>query len=166
MTRCGRDIFIQRSHVTNDSGIEWIRRHLGDAYRLHKVEFADDRAIHIDATFVPLAPGKIMVNPDRPIKALPEIVRRSEWELLPAPRSTMPESHPQYRWFRWLSMNVLSLDERRIIVEANEEPLIRQLRDWGFDPIPCHFRKCYRYGGSFHCATVDVRRRGGLESYF
>jgi len=166
MARCGRDIFIQRSHVTNDAGIEWLRRHLGDAYRLHRVEFDDDRAIHIDATFVPLAPGKIMVNPDRPIKRLPEVVQASGWELLEAPRSTMPESHPQFRWFRWLSMNVLNLDEKRIIVEASEEPLIRQLRDWGFEPIPCKFRQFYRYGGSFHCATVDIRRRGSLKSYF
>jgi glycine amidinotransferase len=22
------------------------------------------------------------------------------------------------------------------------------------------------FGGSFHCATLDVRRRGGLQSYF
>jgi len=166
MVRCGRDIFIQRSHVTNDAGIEWIRRHLGDRYRLHKVEFADDRAIHIDATFVPLAPGKIMVNPDRPIKELPDVLKNSNWELLPAPPSTMKPSHPQYRSFYWLSMNVLNLDEERIIVEASEEPTIKQLRDWGFKPIPCHFRKCYRYGGSFHCATVDVRRRGELQSYF
>ncbi len=166
MVRCGRDIFIQRSHVTNDAGIEWIRRHLGDRYRLHRVEFADDRAIHIDATFVPLAPGKIMVNPDRPIKELPDVLKNSNWELLPAPPSTMKPSHPQYRSFHWLSMNVLNLDEERIIVEASEEPTIKQLRDWGFKPIPCHFRKCYRYGGSFHCATVDVRRRGELRSYF
>jgi glycine amidinotransferase len=39
--RCGRDIFGQRSHVTNALGIEWLRRHLGDAYRLHVLEFAD-----------------------------------------------------------------------------------------------------------------------------
>ncbi len=160
VARLGRDIFIQRSHVTNDAGIEWIRRHLGGDYRVHRVEFADDRAIHIDATFVPLAPGKILVNPDRPIKALPEVLAKSDWELLPAPPSTMRASHPQYRWFRWLSMNILNLDEKRIIVEASEQPMIKQLRDWGFEPIPCHFRSCYRYGGSFHCATLDVRRRG------
>lgn len=166
MARCGKDIFIQRSHVTNDAGIEWIRRHLGDTYNLHKVEFADDRAIHIDATFVPLAPGKVMVNPDRPIKQMPDIFKKAGWDVLTPPRSTMESTHPHYRSFRWLSMNVLNLDEERIIVEASEEPMIKALEDWGFKPIPCHFRKVYRYGGSFHCYTVDVRRRGGLQSYF
>ena len=166
VARCGKDVFVQRSHVTNDAGIEWLRRHLGDKYRVHKVEFDDYRAIHIDATFVPLAPGKVMINPDRPIKELPAVFENSGWDILTPPRSTMPESHPQYHYFRWLSMNVLSLDEERVIVEREEEPMIKALKEWGFKPILCSFRKCYRYGGSFHCATVDIRRRGELKSYF
>lgn len=166
VSRCGRDLFVQRSHVTNGSGIEWLRRHLGDEYRVHQVEFADDRAIHIDATFVPLAPGKVMINPDRPIKELPPVFENSGWDILTPPRSTLPQSNPQYRFFRWLSMNMLNLDEKRVIVEKEEEPMIKALEDWGFEPIPCAFRNCYRYGGSFHCATVDIRRRGSLQSYF
>jgi glycine amidinotransferase len=166
VTRCGRDIFVQRSHVTNDYGIEWLRRHLGDDYRVHRVEFDDYRAIHIDATFVPLAPGRLLANPDRPIKELPEVIATSDWEILEAPRSTLPDSHPWYHSFRWLSMNMLNLDEKRIIVEESEEPTIKALKDWGFEPIPCPFRANYRFGGSFHCATVDVRRDGDLQSYF
>ena len=166
MARCGRDIFIQRSHVTNDMGIEWLQRHYGDQFRFHRMEFDDYRAIHIDATFVPLAPGKVLVNPDRPVKQMPEILAKSGWELLTPPRSTLPKSHPAYHSFRWLSMNMLSLDEKRVIVEASEEPTIKALREWGFEPIPCAFRSNYRYGGSFHCATVDIRRRGELQSYF
>ena len=166
IARCGRDLFIQRSHTTNLFGIEWLKRHLGDEYNVHTVEFDDYRAIHIDATFVPLAPGKLLVNPDRPIKELPDVIRNSDWELLEPPRSTLPTSHPWYHSFRWLSMNMLNLDEKRVIVEKSEEPLIQALRDWGFDPVPCAFRNNYRFGGSFHCATVDIRRRGTLESYF
>ena len=166
MTRCGKDIFVQRSHVTNDMGIEWIRRHLGADYNVHRVEFDDYRAIHIDATFVPLKPGLFLVNPDRPIKQLPDVIKNSDWELMPAPRSTLPENHPWYHSFRWLNMNMLILDEERVIVEASEEPMIKALKDWGMKPIPVPFRSNYKFGGSFHCATVDVRRRGGLQSYF
>jgi len=166
ISRFGKDVFIQKSHVTNDFGIEWLRRHLEPTYNLHVVEFQDDRAIHIDATFVPLAPGKILVNPDRPIKNLPEVFKKGNWEFLTAPRTTMPENFVLYRSFRWLGMNMLSLDEKRILVEKREEPMIRALQGWGFQPIPCSFRANYRYGGSFHCATVDIRRRGTLKSYF
>jgi glycine amidinotransferase len=33
--RFGRDILVQRSHVTNRFGIEWVRRLLGDEFRVH-----------------------------------------------------------------------------------------------------------------------------------
>ncbi|MDB4955286.1 MAG: hypothetical protein JWO36_2855 [Myxococcales bacterium] len=166
ITRCGKDLFVQKSHVTNEFGIEWLRSHLGDTYNVHMVEFADDRALHIDATFVPLAPGKVLVNPDRPLKHVPEVFKRGRWEFLTAPRTTLPAGFQLFTNFQWLSMNMLSLDEKRVIVEESEEPLIKALREWGFDPIPCPFRTNYRYGGSFHCATVDIRRRGTLQSYF
>ena len=52
------------------------------------------------------------------------------------------------------------------MVERREEALIRKLKDWGFQPIPCRFDGFYPFGGSFHCATLDVRRRGELQSYF
>jgi glycine amidinotransferase len=164
--RCGKDIFVQRSHTTNEMGIEWLRRHLGDTYNVHHVEFYDHRAAHIDATFVPLAPGKMLVNPDRPIKKLPAIFKNSGWDLLPCPRTVYPRNLPTFRSFEWLVMNVLSLDEKRIIVEKEEEPFMRALKSWGFEPIPVAFRNCYKHGGSFHCATCDVRRLGILQSYF
>jgi glycine amidinotransferase len=63
-------------------------------------------------------------------------------------------------------MNLLSLDERRVVVESQERELMDALRAWGFEPIPCPFRGFNALGGSFHCATVDVRRRGTLQSYF
>jgi glycine amidinotransferase len=167
ISRCGKDLFIQRSHVTNDMGIEWLRRHLEPrGYRIHRVEFDDYRAIHIDATFVPLAPGKILINPDRPIKELPSILKNSDWELREAPRSTLPKDHPWYYSFKWLSMNVLNIDEKRVITEADEGPMHEFLSDWGFEPIPVPFRNNYSFGGSFHCATVDIKRRGKLQDYF
>lgn len=166
ISRMGRDVFVQKSHTTNDFGIEWLTRHLGDRYRVHKVEFHDYRAIHIDATFVPLAPGRALVNPDRPFQVVPEVLRTGRWELLTPPRTTLPASYPGREAHQWLHLNVLSLDDRRVIVEKSEEPFIRALRDWGFEPIPCAFRSNYGFGGSFHCATVDIRRRGPLRSYF
>ena len=63
-------------------------------------------------------------------------------------------------------MNLLSLDEERIIVEKRQEPLIKALKDWGFKPMACNFENYYPFGGSFHCATADIRRRGTLQSYF
>jgi glycine amidinotransferase len=166
MARFGKDIFIQLSNVTNRTGVEWLERQYGDRYNFHPVQFIDDRPIHIDATFVPLAPGKLMINPDRPIKEMPAMFEKAGWEIFIAPKTAMPPSDHRYAYSKWIHLNVVSLDEKRIIVEKSEEPLIAALKDWGFTPILCNFRDFYPFGGSFHCATVDIRRRGTLQSYF
>jgi glycine amidinotransferase len=161
--RCGRDVFAQRSHVTNDLGIEWIRRHLGDEYRVHMLEFDDDHPMHIDASLMPLAPGRLLINPERVTK-VPEIF--AGWDVLHAPKPIIPVDHPLYMTSRWINMNVIMLDEKRVVIERQDEPMITAMKEWGLTPIPCNFRNFNSFGGSFHCATIDVRRRGTLESYF
>ena len=54
------------SQVTNMMGIEWLRRHLGDDYKIHVVSFEDPNPMHIDATFNIIGPGLVIANPDRP----------------------------------------------------------------------------------------------------
>ena len=66
----------------------------------------------------------------------------------------------------WSSMNGLMLDETRVVCEKTQPSMRRALADWGFEPIPVSFQGYAPFGGSFHCATLDVRRRGTLESYF
>jgi glycine amidinotransferase len=66
----------------------------------------------------------------------------------------------------WVSINVLMLDEKRVIVDRSQVSLIRSLKAWGFDPIAIPFSSYGPFGGSFHCATLDIRRRGSLQRYF
>jgi acyl-CoA synthetase (AMP-forming)/AMP-acid ligase II len=112
---------------------------------------------------LPLAPGKLLANPER-VKRVPAIFK--SWDILWAPRPCLPDAHPLYMTSKWINMNVLSLDHERVIVEKGEETMIKALKVWGFKPIPCPFRNFNSFGGSFHCATLDVRRRGRFESYF
>jgi glycine amidinotransferase len=160
--RCGRDIIAQQSNVTNEFGIAWLRRHLGDTYRIHTLNFNDPHAMHIDATLLPLAPGKLLINPERALE-VPKIFRG--WDVLRAPKPIIPRDHTLYMTSKWINMNVLMLDEQRVIIERQDEPMNEALRNWGFKPIRCNFRHFNSFGGSFHCATLDVRRRGKLESY-
>jgi glycine amidinotransferase len=161
--RCGRDIFGQRSHVTNRFGIDWLQRHLGDTYRVHELQFDDPHPMHIDGTFMPLAPGKVLINPER-VSKIPEMFK--SWDVIVAPPPVLPASNPMYMSSRWVSMNVLMLDEQRVMVERHEEPLAKLLREHGFKPILADFLHFNSFGGSFHCATLDVQRRGELKSYF
>ena len=64
-------------------------------------------------------------------------------------------------------MNVLMLDEKRVIAERHHTGMLRALERVGLRADPVRFLMHYApFGGSFHCATLDVRRRGTLESYF
>lgn len=119
----------------------------------------------LDATFYPLAPGKLLINPER-VRKVPQIFQKSGWDVLVCPEPMMPDSHPMYNCSRWICMNVLMLDEKRVIVSKGEDRLIQAFKEWGFEPIPCSFWNFSPIGGGFHCASVDVRRRGELESYF
>ncbi|MDA1049114.1 MAG: amidinotransferase [Planctomycetota bacterium] len=162
--RCGRDLIGQMSHVTNECGIEWLRRHLGEDYEVHVIKSRSPQAMHIDTTLMPLAPGKVLVNPDWvDLANLPACLQN--WDILIAPRPVPSEKMELRLISSWASMNVLMLDERRVIVEQRQEPMISALREWGFEPIPCPFEDYYPFLGSFHCATLDVRRRGELKSY-
>jgi len=76
--RCGRDLFVIRSNVTNASGIEWLRRHLKDGYCIHEIESRCPNPMHIDTTILPLGPGKILFNPEYlDVDRLPAILKRA-----------------------------------------------------------------------------------------
>ncbi len=162
--RCGRDLFGQLSHTTNQMGIDWLQRHLGDNYHIHLIKNLDPKAWHIDTTFMPLAPGKVLINPEfvNP-KKLPTILK--SWDVLIAPKPVPYKVKPKVM-SNWISINTLMLDEKRIIVEKRQKPLIDALKKWGFEPIPCSFEDFYPLMGGFHCAALDVRRKGELKSYF
>ncbi|MEH6376191.1 amidinotransferase [Streptomyces sp. KLMMK] len=166
--RAGRDLFVTPSNVTNRMGIEWLRRHLGPGYRIHEIESRCRTPMHIDTTFLPLAPGKVLVNPEYiDVDRLPGVLR--SWDVLVAPEPDPIEDRLlriTSMCGKWLNMNVLVLDGHRVVAERHHTRMLRALERWGFEPVPCDLLHYAPFGGSFHCATLDVRRRGTLESYF
>ena len=166
--RCGRDIFVTRSNVTNAMGIEWLRRHLGPGYRIHEIKSRCPNPMHIDTTILPLGPGKVLINPEYiDPDELPDVLKT--WEILVAPDPTPIEDRVlkiTSLCGKWLSMNILMIDEKRVIVDPHHVNMMRAMEKWGFEPIPCEFLHYAAFGGAFHCATLDVRRRGTLQSYF
>ena len=162
--RCGRDLLVQRSNATNLAGIAWLERHLAPAgYRLHLVESRSRQPLHLDTTLMPLGPGRLLVNPEYlDLARLPAFLRG--WELLIAPPPDPPSACGAVDRLtsmcgRWLGMNVLMLDEQRVVVEASARSMVAALRAWGFTPIPCELRAVAPFGGGLHCVTLDIRRR-------
>jgi glycine amidinotransferase len=166
--RFGRDIFWQPDLVINQFGADWLARHLGEDYRIHRVEFDKRTPQHIDTTLVPIRPGIVLINPERPFKKAEEeqLFKTNGWRLIPAPPSVRTGIPAAPDVSNWLSMNVLCLDEKTVIVEAAEDPMAELLKSLGYDIIRCAFDAVFKFGGSFHCCTADVRREGRLRSYF
>lgn len=162
--RCGRDLFMQRSQVTNRLGIRWLREQVGDRFRVHELTFQDQNPVHIDATLVPLRPSLALTNPERPCHQA-EIFKKARWDLVEAVPATIPGNWKMPIATKWLSMNILILDPERALVEKHEEPMQHLLKDLGFQVITLPFRNVYSFGGSFHCVTCDIRRNGQLGDY-
>ncbi|XP_072326387.1 glycine amidinotransferase, mitochondrial-like [Scyliorhinus torazame] len=163
--RAGRDIFVQRSQVTNYLGIEWMRRHLAPTYRLHTISFKDPNPMHIDATFNIIGPGLVLANPERPCNQI-DIFKKAGWTIVSPPRPLMPDDHPLWMGSKWLSMNVLMLDEKRVMVQKNETTIQKMFEKLGIETIKVNISHANSLGGGFHCWTCDIRRRGTLQSYF
>jgi glycine amidinotransferase len=165
--RVGRDLFWQHGFTTNAKGIDWLSRHF-PSLRVNALSFPTDvYPAHIDCTFLPLRPDLVLINPDRrPLPDQTEVFRLNGWELVEAARPRHKRNPPLCYSSTWLSMNVLSLDEKTVCVEASEVGQMDQLDKLGFEVIPVPLRNAYPFGGGLHCATTDVWREGSLDDFF
>ncbi|MDN3686123.1 hypothetical protein QW180_31220 [Vibrio sinaloensis] len=112
--RLGKDIFVQHGLTTNLAGIRWIKRkYEPQGYRVHTLSFEDNHPIHIDATFCPLRPGLMLLNPHRPLfKGQRDIFEKNGWEIVEAVAPAWDTPPPLCYSSTWLSMNTLILDHK------------------------------------------------------
>ena len=160
--RFGKTVVGQLSNVTNQKGVQYLRKAVPEGYIVELLDVTDEHAMHIDATILPLRQGLLIYNPERVSeKALRKLNVFKDWELHAYPYQPAPrENPPRYMTSGWLLMNVLSLDNNRVIVEAGDVEFADFIRKLGMEPIPCSFQHVNSIGGSFHCATVDLVRHG------
>jgi glycine amidinotransferase len=165
--RCGKDLFVQKSMVTNDAGIDWLRRHYPD-HRVHKVWYREHTPWHMDTTIVPLRPGLVLINPVRtPLeKAQKKLFEKNDWEIIEGPPTLLEKKRPMTFCSIWLNINLLVLDPKTVCVEASETPVMELLDKHGMEVVPVPFYEVSPFGGGLHCSTADVYREGTLEDYF
>ena len=160
--RCGKDLFFNVSNTGNPRGAEWLRRVLGDEYRVHEMSLCTD---HVGTTIHILRPGLILANSERLDRdKLPEQLQN--WDIIwvdPPEDDSFAFSWP--RASIWVGMNIIALSPERIVVPSNQEQLARQLEKHGIEPIMATFRHGRTFGGGFHCCSLDVRRRGEIGEY-
>ena len=166
IARFGKDLFVQKSMVTNSSGIDWLQRHYPD-HRIHTVRYKEVLPWHIDSTLIPLREGLVMINPIRtPLEPQNEFFEKNGWEVIYAPKTVLKEKRPMTFCSLWLNMNLLVMDPKTVCVEASEIPVMELLDSYGFEVIPVPFYEVSPFGGGLHCATADVYREGTCQDYF
>ena len=68
----------------------------------------------------------------------------SAWQVVEAPYPVIPDSHPLWMSSKWLSMNVLMLDAKRVVVETQEEPIHKMFEKLGIECIKVSQTKALR----------------------
>ncbi|WP_417884476.1 hypothetical protein [Vibrio rumoiensis] len=163
LLRCGKDIFYNVSNSGNRAGMEWLENVFGDKFNFHVMSVCSD---HVGTTIQLLKPGLVLINGGRiSVKNLPKELR--DWDVITF--KDPADIGYEFDWPRaseWISMNVLSIDEKTVIVEESQKVLADQLSKKGIEVELCRFRHGRTVGGGFHCCSLDVRRQGSLESYF
>jgi glycine amidinotransferase len=165
--RFGQDIIVNVATKNHELGLEWLKRHVGDKFRFHRVYRMTDN--HIDSIILPLRPGTLMLRDPIFYDMLPEPLKK--WDIIYPPEPT-ENLFPQYEeddlilTSKYIDLNLLSVDEETVIVNSLFPELIKTLEKHGFNAIPVRHRHRRLFGGGFHCFTLDTVREGGNENYF
>jgi glycine amidinotransferase/scyllo-inosamine-4-phosphate amidinotransferase 1 len=162
--RAGEDIIYLISCSGNKLGAQWLQQTIGDKFRVHVCHDLY-KGTHIDTTLTLLRPGLLLANPER-VNAnnIPPPLKK--WDVIYAPEMNEP-SYSSYEGIssKWIGMNLLMLSPDLAVVDANQPELIKLLDKHKIDCIPLTLRHGRSLAGGFHCITVDVHRKGGLEKY-
>ncbi|GHF52218.1 amidinotransferase [Streptomyces mashuensis] len=162
--RFGTDLLYLVSDSGNAMGAKWLQSAVGDTYTVHPCRglYA---STHVDSTIVPLQPGLVLVNPERVNDDnFPEFLRG--WKQVVCPELVdIGFVGDQPHCSVWIGMNLLVVRPGLVIVDRRQTELMRVLESNGVDVLPLQLTHSRTLGGGFHCATLDVRRSGTLETY-
>jgi N-dimethylarginine dimethylaminohydrolase len=162
--RCGRDLLYLVSDSGNHLGSHWLRQTLGSDYRVHPLDRLRN-TIHIDTTIVIPRPGLAFVPaPYVSRENLPAILRG--WDVVYVDDVSDHAATATALSSKWVGLNFFMVNPSLAIVDKHQESLIKELERRAISTLPLELRHARALGGGFHCVTLDVRRRGTLESYF
>jgi N-dimethylarginine dimethylaminohydrolase len=113
--------------------------------------------VHIDSTITPLRPGLVALNASRVNQVnCPQAF--DGWQKIWV-QDVVAQDFYQYPYAsKWVGMNMLSIDENTVIVDAAQTQLIKDLERCRITAIPLTLRHSRTLGGSFHCVTLDLVR--------
>jgi len=168
--RIGSDVIVNISSYNHYLALEWLKPLFPDT-TFHIVELTDN---HIDGTLMALKPGVFLVNTgtdfdtlnlDSLRQRLP--LKFRDWELI-HPKNLnkpSPDFEMQLASSRGMDINVLSLDEKRVLVNKDAKGVAEALDRANFEVISVSLDNCEVFGGGIHCSTLDLVREDEFKEY-
>ena len=169
IVRLGRDLLYQVSNSGNMHGYFWLRTILEPKYRIHLCPKFYSYS-HFDSTVIPLKPGLVLFNGDRlNPDHYPRIFK--DWDKIFFPGKDVVDVGSNLQngispCSKYIGLNLLSVNEELVIVDENQEELRSILDQHGVESIGLSMRQARTLSGGFHCVTLDLKRKGDLQSYF
>lgn len=164
----GRDVIVNVATYNQYLGYMWVKSLFPES-RFHVIKCADS---HIDGEIVCLKPGVFLLNPKFPgiRDMLPEKFRK--WDFIVPEDLTeqldvrgMTDIDIQLASSRGMDINVLSIDESRVLVNKRAYGVRKALEMNGFDAIPVELDNGEIFAGGIHCSTLDIVREDEYEDY-
>ena len=119
---------------------------------------------HVDTTITLVRPGLVVVNAERVNPDnLPDMFQG--WDVIYLSDVVDLGYTGTAYASKWIGINFMMVNPGLAIVERRQVSLIRELEKRGIDVMPLQIRHARTLGGGFHCVTLDVRRKGTLETY-
>lgn len=161
LIKCDDYILYNATNYNNYLGYLWLKRNIKS--KIYLVSIVDN---HIDGCLVPIEKNTFLCNDaklDKPIEFyLPdEIVNNSKFIKLPknCKNEMVPDNdYPFLASREGMSINVLSIGERKIVVNKNDDIVAELLFKNNFDVIEVDLPYCRAFGGGIHCSTLDLER--------
>ena len=161
VVRMGKTLLYQISNSGNLKGLKWLQQTFPE-YRIHPA--SQYSGAHFDSTVVPLRPGLVLLNGLRCTKNNYPLIFKN-WEKIFFTDLVNTDIDSTGISSDSIGLNLLSLNEDTVIVDKNQKPLIKILKQHGINSIPLELRHARTLGGGFHCVTLDLHREGKLEQY-
>ena len=154
--KCNNDILYLVSNTGNKLGAKWLQNILGNDYKVHVLENMYSYS-HLDSTIALLREGLCLLNPARVNEQnMPEALK--SWDKIWSPPMVDIGYHKFQRGSVWIGLNLLSVDEKTVVVDNSQKELISELKKYGIESLDCKIRHARTLGGSFHCVTTDIHR--------
>lgn len=165
--RIGKDVIVNISTYNHYLGYQWVKSFFPES-NFYPITCCDN---HIDGMLICLKPGVFLANPlfKKYITQLPE--KFQKWKFLYPDTDNaydtvgMSDIDIQLASSRGIDINVLSIDERTILVNKRAIGVIKILKEKHFNVIPVELDYGELFAGGIHCSTLDVVREDEYISY-